>query len=514
MKRIILFLFLFSIAVLMLCSCTSEKKAEDENTVLKIGAVRDFKQSKEGSTLVFDTLLKVTPDYRPLPNIITEWERNDTATEYTITMRTDVRFSDGTPLTAQTVKWDIEYVAPIMWCGFSYLLKEVSVVDTAHLKITLTAPYYFLPHDLALVTAIKENGVDSAMNITDFTGTGAYILKEYNEGQSAYLVKNQSYWNKSIAYTIENVEWTVISDDTTRDLALSSGQIDVLGISEHYLSIQYPSVDDLIKVKKMSFIAEPAEAFTSLMSIGFNWKEGFCSDRELRRALEYGINRRVLVDTLFFGIPQVCGHQFNPAFIDGPQNEKPYYYDFELSKKILKEAGYSDTDNDGFIEKDGKKVILKFLISSKEDYQRDLAVFVKSELKKLGIDCEIISVAGELMKEHFKTGNYNLAIQHPWYEPIIGAVTYFGFDDKYTEYGLSYAVNKESKDAALALIESKTEEDIKMHAGALWKEQYEQCVTIPLCTSSRVAIFNPRFEGFQFNGNVYLIDLSNVKLRK
>lgn len=513
MKRILLCMVAVSL-VLFSCSAKNAAKKE-EKTVLKIGAIRDFKQSKEGPTLIFDALLKITPDYTPLPNIITDWTRNDTATEYNLTMRTDILFSDGTPLTAQIVKYDLENAAPMMWCGFSYLLEEVSITDSSHLKIKLTAPYYFLPHDLAVVPAIKENGIDEAMNITDFTGTGPYILTDYREGQSASLTKNKTYWNAPgpDSFSVPQVEWLVITASSARDLALSSGQIDVLGISEHYLSIEYPSINDLVKVKKMNFVEEPKEVFTSLMSIGFNWKEGFCSDRSLRRAMEYAVDRQELPDKIFFGIPEALGHQFNPAFMDGPQNEKPYYYDPELAKRILAEAGYKDTDNDGILEKNGKNVLLRFLISSKEDYQRDLAVFVNSELRKLGIDCEIIPAAGETMKERFKTGSYDLAIQHPWYEPIIGAVTYFGFDDSYTDYGLSYAVNKKSVEAAQALIVSQNEEQTKKNAGALWHEQYEECVTLPVCTSSRLAVFNSRFEGFRFNGNIYMIDLSEVKTR-
>ncbi|MGP1529736.1 MAG: ABC transporter substrate-binding protein [Treponema sp.] len=297
MKRLLVAAIL--IALLVSCTAKNEIKPNTEQPVLKIGAIKDFKRSLEGSTLVFDTLLQMTPDYQPLPNIITEWTRNDTATEYDFTVRNDILFSDGTPLTAQTVKWDIENVAPITWCVFSSLLKEVSITDAAHLKITLTAPYYFLPQDLALVTAIKENGVDEALNTTDFTGTGAYIVKEYHEGQSASLVKNEAYWNKAAAPSIPLIEWHVITNENARNSALSSGQIDVLGISKHYLSIQYPSIDDLLKTKKMSFIEEPKEAFTSLIAISFNWKEGFCSDKTVREALEYGIDRQTLVDTIF-----------------------------------------------------------------------------------------------------------------------------------------------------------------------------------------------------------------------
>lgn len=515
MKRVILCL---AAASLLFFSCSAKSKTKnggEKGPVLKIGAIRDFKESQEAATLVFDTLLKITPDYTPLPNIITDWTRNDTATEYNLTMRTDIHFSDGTPLTAQIIKYDIENAAPIMWCGFSYLLDTVSITDPSHLKIKLTAPYYFLPHDLAVVPAVKENGINDVMNIIDFIGTGPYILTDYREGQDASLIKNETYWNAPTpdSFSVPKVEWFVITDSNARDLALSSGQIDILGISEHYLSIEYPSINDLVKVKKMNFVEEPKDAFTSLISISFNWKGGFCSDKALRRALEYGINRQEVVDKIFFGIPEMLGHQFNPAFTDGPQNEKPYYYDPELSKKILTEAGYKDGDNDGFIEKNGQKVFLRFLISSKEDYQRDLAVFIKSELQKLGIDCEIIPAAGEAMRDRLKAGNYDLTIQHPWYEPIIGAVTYFGFDDSYTDYGLSYAVNKKSVEAAKALVVSQNEEQIKANAGALWHEQYEECVIIPICTSSRMAIFNSRFEGFRFNGNIYMIDLSQVKSR-
>jgi len=378
MKRLLL--GILSIVLLISCTVKSETPTDTEQTVLKIGAIKDFKRSLEGSTLVFDTLLQMTLDYKPLPNIITEWTRNDTATEYHLTIRDDILFSDGTPLTAQTVKWDIENVAPITYCVFSSLLKEVSITDTTHLKISLTAPYYFLPQDLALVTAIKENGVDEALNITDFIGTGAYILKEYDEGQSASLIKNENYWNKAAAPSIPQVEWLVITDDNARNSALSSGQIDVLGISEHYLSIQYPLIDDLIKAKKMSFFEEPKDAFTSLMTISFNWKEGFCSDKALREALEYGINRQALVDTVFFGIPQASGHQFNPAFTDGPQNEKPYTYNPEFSKTLLAEAGYPD----------GKDFPVMTIIYNTHDGHKLIAEYVQEAWKQnLGITIDI-----------------------------------------------------------------------------------------------------------------------------
>ena len=111
MKRLLL--GILSIVLLISCTVKSETPTDTEQTVLKIGAIKDFKRSLEGSTLVFDTLLQMTLDYKPLPNIITEWTRNDTATEYHLTIRDDILFSDGTPLTAQTVKWDIENVAPI-----------------------------------------------------------------------------------------------------------------------------------------------------------------------------------------------------------------------------------------------------------------------------------------------------------------------------------------------------------------------------------------------------------------
>ena len=108
MKRLLL--GILSIVLLISCTVKSETPTDTEQTVLKIGAIKDFKRSLEGSTLVFDTLLQMTLDYKPLPNIITEWTRNDTATEYHLTIRDDILFSDGTPLTAQTVKWDIENV--------------------------------------------------------------------------------------------------------------------------------------------------------------------------------------------------------------------------------------------------------------------------------------------------------------------------------------------------------------------------------------------------------------------
>lgn len=121
---------LLSIYITACKSDSKEKKVEKnkEEVVLNVGAIKDYKQSREGYTLVFDSLGRIDSLYNPLPGIINKWETNGDKTQYDLFYPTNIKFHDGKNLDAESLKYDIEVGGKLKYCAYSYVLDKVEIV--------------------------------------------------------------------------------------------------------------------------------------------------------------------------------------------------------------------------------------------------------------------------------------------------------------------------------------------------------------------------------------------------
>ena len=163
MRRLAAIILCSVMAVLSACQSgggnqNSSPASVEKDGILNIGGARAYESSREGASLVFDTLTGLDEYYRATPSIITEWKPENDFTEYELTRREGIKFHDGTELTADIVKWNIENGGAINYCSYSYLLDKVEIVDGTHIKVSFTAPYLFFDRDLALVPCIKQDG--------------------------------------------------------------------------------------------------------------------------------------------------------------------------------------------------------------------------------------------------------------------------------------------------------------------------------------------------------------------
>ena len=172
--------------------------------------------------------------------------------------------------------------------------------DKTTLKIELKEPQLYLLPELTKIGIFKASEIDDEGNIREYIGTGAYVLDAYSANVSAHLVKNPYFRNKD-QYEVDEIDWLVLPDGEARRLALLSGQVDVIGISEHWPSISFADAGELKKNENFSFTQQNTEWYTIVKGIIINWKTGPLQDVSLRRALMYAVNREELNKTLFFG---------------------------------------------------------------------------------------------------------------------------------------------------------------------------------------------------------------------
>ena len=323
---------------------------------------------------VTETLTKVGKNYQIEPLLADSWERKDDMT-WVFHIRDGLVFSDGTPVTGTEVKAALDRAIEIQSRAKS--LAKIEEVQTDGQNVTIKTYKKFG----ALLSALSDP-VYSIIKVGDDEnyqkkpiGTGPYKIKSVEGNTTINLEKNDLYWNGMPA--VDTITAYCIEDDSTREISLESGDVDAI------LRLAPTDLLTLQETGRYKTLSVPNGRIRTLV---LNESNPDLKKRKVRRALSYAIDYQQLVKS--------CGDSVTRA--GAPFSEyAPYGYDsltkqthnVEEAKRLLKEAGYRDTDKDGYVDKDGKN--LDFIITySSSDYLPMLEDIQKSA-KECGIKIDL-----------------------------------------------------------------------------------------------------------------------------
>jgi ABC-type dipeptide transport system, periplasmic component len=288
---------------------------------------------------------------------------------YTITLRPDVTFHDGTPLTSKDAAWVVsEAIAPESKSARASDLRVINKIETPDeqtLVLALDHKTASLPFFLASITVVKEGDKEN----TSKNGTGPYKLVEWVQGDHLTLEANPNYWGD--APKNPGVTFQFFTDETALDNALRTGAVDIV--------IQQESPDQLA-----TFEDDPQYTVTSGDSIKkwvwtFNNAVAPFDDVRVRQALYKAIDRDALLTAVWGEYGTVIGSM--------PPVSEPWYdesfagihkYDPEAAKKLLKEAGVEGMSTD-----------IKYVAGSAEEI---IAQQLKSNLADIGVTLNLVPV--------------------------------------------------------------------------------------------------------------------------
>lgn len=339
------------------------------------------------------------------PLLATSWDVSEDQKTYTFHLRKGVKFTDGTDFNAQAVEFNLK-----RWVNndrhsslTSYKVDDIKVVDDYTIQVTfnsnaypiLTEMSYPRPVRFLSPDSIKDNG-EVMGEFSSPVGTGQWMLESYTKDEEFVLKANPDYWGEKPK--LERIRFKVIKDGQARTMALKNGEVDIIGGD---LLGKIP-MEDLKDLEASGFNIKKMDTMCAYY-IAFNQSADFAQDVKVRQALNYAIDKQTMVDNLFYGEGKAAKGLYNSELVPyvTEENSPGYEYNLEKAKSLLAEAGYTDSNGNGTLDKDGKELELSIMYTTQEfpEFQT-MAEYTQSQLQQVGIGLSLNPVDTNAFNEH------------------------------------------------------------------------------------------------------------------
>lgn len=337
--------------------------------------------------LIQSTLTATNTDLTIGYDLATDVSVSEDGLTWTVTIRDDVYFTDGDPLTAEDVAFTYNTVKESSSVNDFTVLDQAQALDNTTVVFTMNRPFSIWPYTMAVVGIVPAHAYDPATYGTNPIGSGRYILKQWDRGQQVILEANPDYYGEKPA--MEQVTILFMEEDAAF-LAAQAGQVDVAYTSATYSmeTVEGYSLASYASVDNRGFNL-PAVPVGEVNENGVPVGNDFTSDVLVRRALNIGIDRQEMIDNVLngYGTPaySVCDQM--PWYNEDSQ----VAYDPEGAAALLDEAGWL-LGEDGIRKKDGKQAELVLLYSQGDSVRQALAVDFANQMEELGIVCSVEGV--------------------------------------------------------------------------------------------------------------------------
>jgi len=336
--------------------------------------------------LIQSTLTVTNTDLTIGYDLATGYSVSEDGLTWTVTIRDDVSFTDGEPLTAEDVAFTYNTVKEASSVNDFTMLDSAEAVDDTTVVFHMNRPFSIWPYTMAVVGIVPEHAYDSETYGADPIGSGRYILKQWDRGQQVILEANPDYYGE--APKMQRVTILFMEEDAAF-LAAQAGEVDAAYTSATYSdqSIDGFHLDSYASVDNRGFNlpAVPSGTDEEGRTVG----NDLTSDVLVRRAINIGVDRQEMIDNVLngYGTPaySICDQM--PWYNEASEVE----YDPEAAAELLDEAGWTMGD-DGIREKDGVKAELNLLYATGDSVRQALAADFADQLGELGISCTIEGV--------------------------------------------------------------------------------------------------------------------------
>ncbi|WP_102126537.1 ABC transporter substrate-binding protein [Deinococcus planocerae] len=359
--------------------------------------------------VIFPGLVRPNEDLQPVPDLARSWTITNGGLVYTFTLRDDVRWHDGRPFTADDVVFTFNTArdpksGSRLASDFSSI-KSVEARGRNTVRFVLSRPFapflILLGHNAGILPKHLLEGKDlnsaTAFNRQTPVGTGPFKVSRVVPGASVTLVANRDYYGG--APKLAGITFKVVPDLNTQVAQLRSGGLDWVTLEPSNL----PSVQGAQNVT-----IKQADAIQHYL-VFFNLKNPLFTSATVRRAMQYAVNRRAIIDGILKGyadyptgtIPTALRTYYDKSI-------KPITYDPAQARRLLAQAGWRPNAQGVLVNAKGEPFKFTLIVDKGNATREQAALAVQQDLKKVGMDVTLQTLEfATLVRDYLIPGKYD-----------------------------------------------------------------------------------------------------------
>jgi peptide/nickel transport system substrate-binding protein len=341
---------------------------------------------------IYDSIVETAELGIYRPGIAEEWSVSEDGLTWTFKIREGMTFHDGTPLTAEEVAWSLNWMINVENDSLSYLwwnFEQVVALDETTLQITTGTPVGNMEYLLFWAFIVPESVWGQFDNYDDMSafsgveamvGSGPFRVTDFVPDEYLIMEANEGYWEGKPA--IDKLIYQQYATEDAMVQALLAGEVDVVELVPG-AAVPTLLTEDNIAVEVMQGHALDTLAINSHED---GTQPESLNDPVVRKAIEYAIDRQKLIEVAYLGYGDPGKTMIAPSLTDWHNTEIDYIsFDLEEANRILDEAGYVDSDNDGVREwSDGSPLEYRLMATEGATYARMLEI-ISDGLAQAGI---------------------------------------------------------------------------------------------------------------------------------
>jgi peptide/nickel transport system substrate-binding protein len=425
-------------AISMLCSCLiacSSEQADQHTQALNqiypvqpggtmisampsdpssmIGMVAGESASLAIGAYLFNSVLKYDQNLDLTGELAESWQVADDKKTITFKLKPGLQWADGKPLTSADILFTWQLISDenthSPYASDYQLVTKAEAPDARTFIVHYSQPFAPALESWASLQVLpKHKLAGQDIRTTSFAqkplSSHYYQLKEWRHGEYIKLEKNP----KSVLgpANIDHVIERIIPDPAAQFLELMADNIDSMSLDPITYARIIPSRPAL--QARLNQYKELGNSYTYL---GFNLKRKPFDDVRVRKAINYAIDKQEIIDGVYLGLGITIASPYKPGTRWSNPELTPYPFDPAKAKKLLFEAGYKDTNGDGILERDGKKLSFEVLTNLGNKQREKTAVIIQRRLKEVGIETHIRTLEwASLLTNFIKPGDFDAVV--------------------------------------------------------------------------------------------------------
>ena len=294
---------------------------------------------------IYQSLLTYDHQLKPLPSLAKSWKSAPDGLSYTFELQKGVKWHDGKPFTAADVVFSVDKflreVHPRARLVINKYIESVTAINEHTVEFKLKEAYspfmtMFVVDNMPMVPKHVYEGTDFRSNPANQTpiGTGPFKFKEWKKGSHIVLTRNPDYWKKGQPY-LDEIVFRVVPDAASRAVAFEKGDVHVLRGGD----VDNVDIKRLRALPNVEMTTKGWEMYAPLAFMYLNQRKPPFDNVKVRQAVMHAINRKFVVDNIFFGMGKVATSPIASTTLFHEKNLPQYGFDIKKARALIQESG-------------------------------------------------------------------------------------------------------------------------------------------------------------------------------